>query len=185
MRISKPAPHQSTAGFTLFEMLIVVVIAGILALIAAPGWLSFANNRRAEAGRDQVLQVIRQAQAKALQTRRVQVVDFFTTANPPEMRVAGVPQSLGAQLPSAQQGRTSFGLAVVGSANTGCSAGATACIVFDERGNIITADGDPPAEEQGIMKVVVTSPAGSGAKRCVIVRTLLGAVQNGSGDECN
>lgn len=185
MRISKPAPYRSNAGFTLFEMLIVIVIAGILALIAAPGWLGFANNRRAEAGRDQVLQVIRQAQTRALQTRRVQVVDFVTTASPPELRVAGVAQPLGAQLPSAQQGRTSFGLAVVGNANTGCSPGATACLVFDERGNVVTADGEPPAEEQGIMKIVVTSPAGAGARRCVIVRTLLGAVQNGSGDECN
>jgi prepilin-type N-terminal cleavage/methylation domain-containing protein len=185
MRISKPAPSHSNAGFTLFEMLIVIVIAGILALIAAPGWLSFANNRRAEAGRDQVLQVIRQTQAKALQTRRSQAVDFFTATNPPEMRVAGVSQPLGAQLPSAQQGRTSFGLAVVGNANTGCSTGATGCIVFDERGNVVTAEGEPPTEEEGIMKIVITSPAGSGAKRCVIVRTLLGAAQNGSGNECN
>ncbi|MFM7423731.1 MAG: Tfp pilus assembly protein FimT/FimU [Elainella sp.] len=185
MRISKPAPAHSNAGFTLFEMLIVVVIAGILALIAAPGWLSFANNRRAEAGRDQVLQVIRQAQTRALQTRRTQVVDFVTTSVPPQLRIAGVAQPLGAQLPSAQQGRTSFGLAVVGSANTGCSTGSTACLVFDERGNVVIADGEPPSEEEGIMKIVVTSPASSGAKRCVIVKTILGAMQNGSGDECN
>lgn len=190
MRTSTPALHrQNTAnnGFTLFEMLVVIVIAGILALIAAPGWLTFANNRRADAGRDQVLQILRQAQTRALQTRRAQVVDFVTPANAlPMIKTAGVEQSLDGQTTSAQRSNSSYSLDVINNRNAGCSAGVDKCVVFDDRGNIKTADnGEPPAEESGIMKIVVSSPANNGSKRCVIVRTLLGAMQNGSGDECN
>jgi prepilin-type N-terminal cleavage/methylation domain-containing protein len=190
MRTSTLAPHrQNTAnkGFTLFEMLIVIVIAGILALIAAPGWLTFANNRRADAGRDQVLQILRQAQTRALQTRRAQVVDFVTPANAlPVIKTAGVEQPLDGQTTSAQRSNSSYSLDIINNRNAGCSTGVDKCVVFDDRGNIKTADnGEPPAEESGIMKIVVSSPANNGSKRCVIVRTLLGAMQNGSGDECN
>jgi len=38
---------SSESGFTLIEVLVVVIIVGILGSIAAPGWLSFLERQRA------------------------------------------------------------------------------------------------------------------------------------------
>ncbi|MGF1458111.1 MAG: Tfp pilus assembly protein FimT/FimU [Leptolyngbyaceae cyanobacterium] len=54
------------AGFTLLEVLIVVVITGILGVIATPSWLNFLANREVEAARDELHQGIRQAQTQAI-----------------------------------------------------------------------------------------------------------------------
>lgn len=97
--MSNQTLNRSTAGLTLVEMIVVLMIVSILALIAAPSWLAFANSRRAEAGRDQVFQILRQAQSQAIQTRQTQVVEFTSPANElPIIKTAGISQRLDGQL---------------------------------------------------------------------------------------
>lgn len=176
--MSKQPSYRSTSGFTLIEMIVVLVIASVLALIAAPGWLGFMNNRRAEAGKEQVLQFLRQAQVQAIRTRRNQVVGFKTADGElPVVEISGVPQRLDAQVSGNVNPKT-IGLQIINGGSS-CPSGVAGCVPFDDRGNIDRDDiGD------GI-KLVVTSPAGNqGSKRCVIVQTLLGAMSSGKGDEC-
>ena len=179
--------RHSTAGFTLFELLVVIVMASILALIAAPSWLTFVNNRRADAGRDQILQSLRQAQSQATQTRQRQVVNFVTPANAlPVIRTGTNNQTLDGQAQSGQATNRTYGLTLVGNSSPGCATDARGCIAFDDRGNVDIGGAEPSDEEtSSILKVVVTSPVGSGSTRCVIVKTILGGIQNGIGqDEC-
>jgi prepilin-type N-terminal cleavage/methylation domain-containing protein len=174
--------NRSTAGLTLVEMIVVLMIISILALIAAPSWLAFANSRRAEAGRDQVFQILRQAQSQAIQTRQAQVVNFVTPANElPIVKTGGISQRLDGQIPDESLNGKMMGLQILNGDSGSCSADAQGCIAFDDRGNI--KRDDSTLGEEGI-KVVVTSPVQNGNKRCVIVRTLLGAMQTGSDDEC-
>jgi prepilin-type N-terminal cleavage/methylation domain-containing protein len=163
---------QSTSGYTLVEMIVVLVIVGILSAIAAPGWLSFMNSRRANAARDQIAQVIRQAQAQARSSKSGQIVSFDTAANPPTITALGVTQRIG-------NDQLEPGSVALQAKNGGA---AITQVRFDSNGNIESPDIDPDTG----LKVTVIVPPSTGATRCVIVQTLLGGMRSGSGtSECN
>ncbi|MEO1590608.1 MAG: type II secretion system protein [Cyanobacteria bacterium J06632_22] len=62
-RALKPA----ASGFTLLELLVVIIIVGLIAAIAAPSWFQFLQVRRLAAAQDIVNNGIKEAQSKAQQ----------------------------------------------------------------------------------------------------------------------
>jgi prepilin-type N-terminal cleavage/methylation domain-containing protein len=77
------------SGFTLIEVLVVVIIISVLSAIAAPGWLAFVNNRRISTVRSQAADAIRKAQteAKTTQTMRAVVLDMDDKTNSPRLAI--------------------------------------------------------------------------------------------------
>ncbi|MBI4781521.1 MAG: type II secretion system protein [Oscillatoriophycideae cyanobacterium NC_groundwater_1537_Pr4_S-0.65um_50_18] len=66
----------SSSGFTIADLLTVMTIAGILAAIAAPSWLSFHRDRALSSSQDEVFQAIRQTQAEAQRSHANWQVSF-------------------------------------------------------------------------------------------------------------
>jgi prepilin-type N-terminal cleavage/methylation domain-containing protein len=61
---------ESSQGFTLLELLVVIVMIGVLAAIAAPSWLAFLNNQRIGAVRSDLVSTLSNLQ-KDSQKRRI------------------------------------------------------------------------------------------------------------------
>lgn len=186
--------RRSTAGFTLVELVTVMVLIGILAAIAAPGWLRFANSRRANAGRDQVLQVLRQAQAEARRTRQRYVVQFDPTATPPTLASGAVQVNSSSEAvfrpgnpivynlgEEAGIQPTLLGMGVRnGSSDRAICPNGVTCVAFDERGAVLNA-----ITEDAPIFITVSAPRNTTtSKRCVIVQTVLGAMKSADGNTC-
>lgn len=71
MGLSQHFSHsrQRQQGFTLLEVLVVILMAGVLSSIAAPGWLGYLDRRRVITTQDNVFSAIRGAQLRAQERR--------------------------------------------------------------------------------------------------------------------
>ena len=77
--------NHSNSGFTLLEVLVVIVMVGILSAIAAPSWLSFVARQRLNKANDSILAALREAQSKAKNSKFSYSVSFTTKDNEPKI----------------------------------------------------------------------------------------------------
>ncbi|AFY80525.1 pilus assembly FimT family protein [Oscillatoria acuminata] len=157
--------NPTTSGFTLLELLVVVFIIGILSAMGIPSWFSMINRQRVSTAQAQVVQALRSAQTTAKQTRSPQTVTFYPAEVIPTIEISGNKQKLG-------NGEIKEGMIQL-EIPTG-----TESITFNGEGNV-DADSLP-------FKVVVAG-ANDNPRRCVLVRTILGAMTQGADGEpvCN
>ncbi|NJP09588.1 MAG: prepilin-type N-terminal cleavage/methylation domain-containing protein [Leptolyngbyaceae cyanobacterium RU_5_1] len=193
---------RSIAGFTLLEVLVVIIIVGILFAIAAPGWNALMNRQRVNTVRDQVVQIIRQAQNDARRTHIPRVVVFDSPADRAP-RAAVLPLQLDvttdgiAGLPVLKPtisnwqtlGNGDIRAGVLEFSTDPAPTKAFDQIVFDSNGAVaqFSLDNAKPlnASKPRIFAVKVRQKNTSvETERCVVVSTLLGGIRLAEGKDC-
>lgn len=164
-------PVSSTSGFSLLEALVVIIMLGVVAGIAAPGWLSYVNRQRINRARTELAQVLQQAQVDARQQNQTRVVKVFSN-NPPQLEVSSTPDSNGRVI---ELGEQNSGLNLEGGPLGGAP---VASVTFDYKGTVINSN-------VPFVFSVTSNETGNSSVRCVVVSTLLGNLVQAEGEDCN
>ncbi len=189
--------RKPSLGFTLIEILVVLIIIGVLFAIAAPSWTALMNRQRVGTIREQAVQVIREAQNKARLTRVPQAIVFDNNNNDGTIapRAAIVARSINpagdiidfpmADLTTIKNWQTLGG----GDVKAGAIDFSTAPSAAK---NQLLFDGNGAIEQTSISKgqpnaifVVKIKPKKASAQtyRCVVVPTLLGSIRLTDGEK--
>ncbi|NJO40845.1 MAG: type II secretion system protein [Cyanobacteria bacterium CRU_2_1] len=164
-RQSKSNCQITKTGFTLPEMMVVMVIAGILVSITAVSWRSFWNGRVLTAAQDQVLQAMREAQADALRTHSTWQINFRESEGTVQWTVHPATVSPA----QATWFSLNSGIHIDPDETTLPRRNGIYRVEFNERGNT------PPP----FGRITFTIENGGRLKRCVFTSTLLGVLRKG------
>ncbi|BAY30997.1 hypothetical protein NIES2107_28450 [Nostoc carneum NIES-2107] len=209
-----PTIPSESSGFSLLEVVVVVVMIGILSAIAAPSWLSFSKRQTINKANDVIVSAIQEAQGEAKRRKVSYNVSFITDNNIPKIavyptkdvadgywRVLG--EGLGIQSGLIVLGTNLTDTNTTTSSSTVSYASTTAkTITFDYTGalvfdnpittntNSLTSVQNNKIGDKGLIIAISLAKSGNpteptGVKRCVIVKTLLGSIKTGKDTECN
>lgn len=147
---------KSIQGFTLIEMLVIVVIIGIMSAISVPSFLASLNRSKVNDGVAKVRGALQEAQREAIRKSRTCTVTFTTSSITGPCLVTGT--------------RTLKDEVLLATNITGSQA------TFSFRGNSSMT----LPSGVGFGKVVVYLSDGSGQKKCLAIANNIGIMRTGN-----
>jgi Tfp pilus assembly protein FimT len=179
---SQPQLNRLTAGYTVLELLTVIVMVGVLGVMAGAGFLGWLERLRVNAAQSAALNAIHEAQIRATQQKLIWQASFQ------EMQINGKYYVQWAVHPKPPAGQIvpadikwqtiEYPGVKVDTANTTLYSKPNSSgqwrVQFNYKGHTHGRLG----------KITLTSQNNSRVKRCVIVSTLLGYVRSTSDKRC-
>jgi MSHA pilin protein MshC len=126
-------------GFTLIELIMVIVMLGVLAMVAAPKIFN-SNDFNARGFHDETLALLRYAQKVAIAQRRTVCVSF-PTDHSASLTLASVPATFDCATSVALSGPTSDAASITAKSGVTYSAPLPSAFNFDGLGQPITSTG--------------------------------------------
>jgi prepilin-type N-terminal cleavage/methylation domain-containing protein len=153
--------HDSKSGFTLPEVLLVVILIGILATVGIPNWLAFVETRRLNTAQNEVYYAMRQAQRQATKDKLTWQASFREQNSIVQWAVHPLTVN-----PSNANWNNLDSRVRLDSETNFQPLDSIQEVKFDYKGNA-----------KRIGRITLSSKSGGKAKRCVIISTLLGAMR--------
>lgn len=202
---------DQNAGFTMAEMIVVLLMIGILSVIAAPGWSAFINRQRLNQANGAVASVIQETRLQAKSTKGTYSISFRVNNNIPEYIIyPGIPTTTPITNPPANSGWIALGdtmtlksrevflytnlnpLTEYNTTTTDRQIVQTTpgegTITFDSQGVLANNSGgavsDTPLAIMVAAPVSTTDNTASSVDRCVIIQTLIGGIRIAKDERC-
>lgn len=206
--------RRSEVGFTIIEVMLVVILIGIFAAIAAPVWDGFVSRQRIRAVNNRVLRELQNAQAEAKRTKQDVTVTFAyepppnnydplndpPPPNDPPRFIFHKPTTIIEDTDKQEKLVNKPGIirnwekfSIEGEIKPN----QVKLDMYNIPQDQYSLDQGIPFTDQGIVDIeklgedggdlpitVVVSTPEDKGKRCVIVETLLGAMRTAEGDDC-